>query len=159
MTWWRRIWQRRELDEQLDKELRFHIESRATELEASGIAPADALAKARREFGSATRASEESRAAWQFRWIEDLFTDLRYGLRSLRRSPGFALTAVLSLALGIGATRPSSMPFTRSCGSLCRLPIRRAWLGSPSGPRIVGEAALCRSLSQASFAARTCFRT
>jgi hypothetical protein len=58
----------------LDEELRFHIECRATELEASGVAPADALAKARREFGSLTRASEESRAAWQFRWIEDLFT-------------------------------------------------------------------------------------
>src|SRR5260370_2359592 len=87
----------------LDDELRFHIESRTTELQASGLPPSDALAKARQEFGSVARVSEDSRAAWQFRWIEDLVMDARYAVRSFRRSPVFALTAVLSLALGIGA--------------------------------------------------------
>lgn len=90
-------------DTELDDEIRFHLETRAAELEQAGLSRAVALMQARREFGPVARASEESRSAWQFRWIEDLGADLRFALRSFRRTPGFALTAVLSLALGIGA--------------------------------------------------------
>src|SRR5262245_50802312 len=90
-------------DRELDDEIRFHIESRADELEQSGMAPAAALAQARREFGSAVRTREQARSAWQFRWLEDLFADLRYAARALRRNPSFALTSITCLALGIGA--------------------------------------------------------
>src|SRR2546429_1559100 len=90
-------------EDDLDVEVRFHIESRAAELQGSGLSRADAITRAHMEFGSITRVAEDSRAAWQFRWIEDLAGDLRYGLRSFQRSPGFGLTAILSLALGIGA--------------------------------------------------------
>src|SRR5205823_3900271 len=63
----------------------------------------EALSRARREFGSAVRMREETRAAWQVKWMEDLVSDLRYALRCLRRNPAFAAAAIFSLALGIGA--------------------------------------------------------
>src|SRR5437868_5954845 len=88
---------------ELEDEIRFHLETRAAELEQAGLSRTDALMQARREFGPVARASDGSRSAWQFRWIEDLGADLRFALRAFRRTPGFALTAVLSLALGIGA--------------------------------------------------------
>jgi predicted permease len=99
----RLLGRRSRFDDDLDVEVRFHIESRTAELIASGLSARDAATRARAEFGSIARAVEDSRAAWQFRWIEDLVGDLRYGFRTLRRGPGFAVTAVLSLALGIGA--------------------------------------------------------
>ena len=89
-------------DDELDAEVRFHLETRADELEAKGLMRAAALAQARREFGSTARALEDTRSAWQFRWLEDLASDLRYAARSFRRNPAFALTATACLALGVG---------------------------------------------------------
>ena len=88
----------------LADEIRFHIETRAAELADSGLSPTGALARARREFGSIALAQEDSRDAWQFRWLQDLAGDMRYSIRAFRRSPAFTLTAVISLALGIGGT-------------------------------------------------------
>ena len=97
------LFRRGQFDRELDQEVQFHIETRADELEWSGLTREQALNQARREFGSGARALEETRAAWQIAWLEDLTRDLRYCGRALRRSPGFALAAILSLALGIGA--------------------------------------------------------
>jgi predicted permease len=89
-------------DASLDEELRSHLEMLAEELIAKGMPHEEALASARREFGSAMLLAEESRDAWRWSWVEDFARDLRYAARNLRRDRSLALTAVLSLALGIG---------------------------------------------------------
>lgn len=95
---------RKRFDRDLDDEMRFHFEMRVSALEESGSSRVEALAQARREFRREALLREESRDAWRFMWLEDLVADVRHSFRSLRRTPAFALTAVLSLALGIGAT-------------------------------------------------------
>jgi predicted permease len=90
-------------DRELEEEISLHIEMRTEELEQAGMARGDAIARARREFGSPLRATEDTRAVWRFRWLEDLIADLTYATRALARNPGFAAAAVVSLALGIGA--------------------------------------------------------
>jgi len=94
---------RSRFEEELSEEIQFHIETRADELEQQGLPSAEALAQARREFGSRARAIEDTRSAWQFRWLEDLCADLRYAARAFRRNRAFALTAICCLALGVGA--------------------------------------------------------
>ena len=95
---------RARFEAELDEEIRFHVETRAAELVSSGLSRSAALAQARREFGSISRASEESRSAWRLLWFEDVVADVRHTLRSFRRNPAFVLTAVVSLSLGIGGT-------------------------------------------------------
>src|SRR5215471_1518261 len=94
---------RKTWEESLDAELRSHIEMRAADLRLSGLPDEVALRQARMELGSSERYKEEVRTSAGIHWLDDLRQDSIYAVRGLWKSPGFALTAIISVALGVGA--------------------------------------------------------
>jgi hypothetical protein len=100
LNWFRR----RNLESGLDRELNYHIDRRVTDLVRSGLPEWEARRRATLELGGLAQVREEVRDVWLTRWLRDFAYDLRFSARSFLRTPTFTATALLSLALGIGAT-------------------------------------------------------
>jgi hypothetical protein len=115
--WWftaplrlRSILRRRRVERELDEELQFHLERKIEEGIADGLSPDEARHRAMRAMGGLDQRKEEMRDMWRIHWLTDFVDDVRYAIRSLRRTPGLAAFVVVTIALGIGMTAtPFSM--------------------------------------------------
>ena len=156
MLWLRRLHLRRRslfnrdaVEDELNRELAFHLAQLKAENMAAGMTEREAEHAARRAFGSDASLAEQCRDERRTRWIEDAVQDIRFALRTFAASPGFTAVAILTLALGIGATAAF---FTTTYGILFRpLPYREPdrLIEVEYGPAGVGPVTAMRELSKA----------
>src|SRR5215469_2989487 len=102
--WLKGLWMRRKIYEDLKEEIRQHLSEKTESLMEAGMSRGEAEREARREFGNVTRMEEQGREPWMYPFLEGVWGDFVYAVRQLRKNPGYAFAATLTLALGIGAT-------------------------------------------------------
>ena len=103
MNWLRQLFSRGRLNRELSEEIQAHLDEKVEELVAEGMSRDEAMRSARREFGNVGLIEEDCREVWAWPSVEDVFFDIRYGLRSLSHSPVFAVVALLTIAIGVAA--------------------------------------------------------
>ena len=103
MNWLRQLFSRGRLNRELSEEIQAHLDEKVEELVAEGMSRDEAMWSARREFGNVGLIEEDCREVWAWPSVEDVFFDIRYGLRSLSHSPVFAVVALLTIAIGVAA--------------------------------------------------------
>jgi macrolide transport system ATP-binding/permease protein len=123
MNWLPHIFRREKMYGDLSEEIHLHLEERTEQLMSEGMSRKEAEQSARRAFGNTTVLVERSREVWRMPVVESLGSDLKLMSRRLRKSPGFAATVLLTLAIGIGANTAVSACLAVCCSSL--FPIRR----------------------------------
>jgi macrolide transport system ATP-binding/permease protein len=142
-------WQKH--DEELSEEIRAHLEMAAREREERGESAGDARTAARREFGNATLVKETTRGMWGWAALGRLWQDVRYGLRMMRKNPGFTTAVVLTLGLGIGV---NSAIFTLFDAVMLRaLPVRDPGAVVSVYQRVQDQAGGYRSFSYPEYVA------
>jgi hypothetical protein len=128
MSWLERIFRRRQLYDELDEEVREHIEEKTEQLmRLENLSRAEARQAALRAFGNPTLVQTRSREVWQWSKVESLLADLKLALRRLRKSPGFGTTVLLTLAIGIGANTAVFTVVEAFCSSHCPIPSLNNW--------------------------------
>src|SRR6202021_1389575 len=104
MSWFRQIFRRRGIYDDLAEELDEHLEEKTEQImHAEGVTRSEALVAARKAFGNQTVIEQRSREVWQWPSLESIWADTRFALRQVRKAPAFALTIVLLLGMGIGS--------------------------------------------------------
>lgn len=117
MRWWARLWHRTRMEEQLEKELRFHLEERENALIERGYSPAEARREAQLALGGPEQVKEKCRDARATRWLEELLQDTSYALRTFRQRPGFAAITLLILNLTRAISRERELAMRAALGA------------------------------------------
>jgi predicted permease len=104
MPWWKQLFSRSQMYEDLASEMQQHLEEKVEALVSSGVPRKEAEYQARREFGNVLAIREQGCEVWQWPVIESILGDMKFALRQLQKAPGFAIVAIVTLALGIGAS-------------------------------------------------------